>query len=324
MSSHALLESFDDLEPETDDFLSEVLNGLRATPKTLPCKFFYDEKGSKLFDRICELPEYYPTRTETALLEDIGDEVADCIGPHAQIIEYGCGSVRKIRRVVDALVDPAAYVAVDISKEHLLAAANMLASDYPDLEVHAICADFVQPFTVTPPTAYPEARRVGFFPGSTLGNFTKEEACAFLAAAAALLGSGGGMLIGIDLKKDVSILKAAYDDAAGVTAAFNMNLLDRINRELRSNFDLDQFEHHVVYNDDAGRIEMHLRSLSDQTVTIDGSAFEFRAGETIHTENSHKYDIEGFQAMARDAGFEPQRVWTDSDDLFSVHFLTVP
>lgn len=324
MSSHALLESFDDLEPEADDFLSEVLAGLRATPKTLPCKFFYDEKGSKLFDRICDLPEYYPTRTETALLEDIGNEVAGCIGPHAQIIEYGCGSVRKIRRMVDALVDPAAYVAVDISKEHLLAAANMLASDYPDLEVHAVCADFTKPFTVTPPTAYSNARRVGFFPGSTLGNFTKEEARAFLASAAKLLGSGGGMLIGIDLKKDLSILKAAYDDAAGVTAAFNMNLLARINRELGANFNLDHFEHHVVYNADMGRIEMHLRSLSDQTVTIDGSAFAFKAGDTIHTENSHKYDIEQFQAMARDAGFEPQRVWTDSDDLFSVHFLTVP
>ena len=164
MSSHALLESFDDLEPEMGDFLSEVLDGLRAAPKTLPCKFFYDEKGSKLFDRICDLPEYYPTRTETALLQDIGGEVADCIGPHAQIIEYGCGSVRKIRRMMDALIDPAAYVAVDISKEHLLAAATMLATDYPDLEVHAICADFVQPFTVSRPTAFPGARRVGFFP----------------------------------------------------------------------------------------------------------------------------------------------------------------
>lgn len=324
MSSHALLESFDDLEPETDDFLSEVLNGLRANPKTLPCKFFYDEKGSKLFDQICDLPEYYPTRTETALLEDIGGEVADCIGPHAQIVEYGCGSVRKIRPVVDALDRPVAYVAVDISKEHLLAASSMLATDYPNLEVHAICADFVQPFPVTPPTAYPDARRVGFFPGSTLGNFTKAEARALLSSAAELLGSGGGMLIGIDLKKDVSVLKAAYDDAAGVTAAFNMNLLDRINRELGGDFNLDQFEHHVVYNGEIGRIEMHLRSLCDQTVTVDGNAFEFRAGETIHTENSHKYDIEQFQEMARDAGFEPERVWTDDDNLFSVHFLTVP
>lgn len=324
MSSQALLESFDDLEPETDDFLSEVLNGLRAAPKTLPCKFFYDEKGSKLFDQICDLPEYYPTRTETALLEKIGGEVAECIGPHAQIVEYGCGSVKKIRPVVDALDRPVAYVAVDISKEHLLAASSMLATDYPDLEVHAICADFVQPFPVTPPTAYPDARRVGFFPGSTLGNFTREEARALLSSAAKLLGSGGGMLIGIDLKKDVSVLKAAYDDAAGVTAAFNMNLLDRINRELGGDFDLDQFEHHVVHNDVIGRIEMHLRSLCDQTVTIDGNAFEFRAGETIHTENSHKYDIEQFQAMARDAGFEPERVWTDADNLFSVHFLTVP
>jgi len=324
MSSHALLESFDDLEPETGDFLSEVLTGLHATPKTLPCKFFYDEKGSKLFDRICELPEYYPTRTETALLEAIGGEVGKCIGPHAQIIEYGCGSVKKIRPVVDALDHPAAYVAVDISKEHLLAAATMLATDYPPLEVHAICADFVQPFPVTPPTAYPDARRVGFFPGSTLGNFTPDAARAFLAGAAKLVGSGGGMLIGIDLKKDPAILNAAYNDAEGVTAAFNMNLLTRINRELGADFDLDQFEHHAFYNAGMGRVEMHLRSLCDQTVAIDGTGFEFTAGETIHTENSHKYDIEQFQAMARDAGFEPQRVWTDGADLFSIHFLTVP
>ncbi len=324
MSSQALLESFDDLEPETDDFLSEVLSGLQSTPKTLPCKFFYDEKGSKLFDSICDLPEYYPTRTETALLERIGDEVAECIGPHAQIVEYGCGSVKKIRPVVDALDRPVSYVAVDISKEHLLAAAGMLASDYPDLEVHAVCADFVQPFEVTPPAAYPEARRVGFFPGSTLGNFAPEAARTLLASAAKLLGSGGGMLIGIDLKKDVAILEAAYDDAAGVTAAFNMNLLDRINNELGADFDLDQFEHHVRYNAELGRVEMHLRSLRDQQVTVDGNVVEFREGETIHTENSHKFDIEQFQAMARDAGFEPQRVWTDEDKLFSVHFLTVP
>ena len=321
MSPLDLLESFDDLAPEPDDFLSEVLKGLREKPKTLPCKFFYDEIGSKLFDQICDLPEYYPTRTEVALLETTSPEIARCVGRNAYIIEYGCGSVRKIRPLLDALDSPVAYVAVDISREHLIASAETLAQDYPDVEVHAVCADFTKPFTVK---AHADARRVGFFPGSTIGNFRRDDAERFLENAAGFLGSGGAMVIGIDLKKDEKILKAAYNDAQGVTAAFNMNLLDRINRELDADFDLSKFRHEAHYNEEAGRVEMHLYSVEDQVVHVNGRRFDFAGGESIHTENSHKYSVDDFREMARRAGFSPEQVWVDSEKLFSIHYLTIP
>lgn len=324
MSPYDLLQSFDDLAPESDDFLSEVIKGLREQPKTLPCKYFYDEQGSKLFDQICDLPEYYPTRTEIALLEEISPEIARHVGPHAQIIEYGCGSVRKIRPLLDALVDPAAYVAVDISREHLIASAEMLAEDYPDLDVHAVCADFTKPFTVKAPVHHSAARRVGFFPGSTIGNFQPADARSFLSNAANFLGPGGAMVIGIDLKKDVAILDAAYNDSQGVTAAFNLNLLHHINQELEADFDVSKFRHKAHYNEGAGRIEMHLYSTADQSVHINGNSFNFTDGESIHTENSHKYSVGDFQEMARNAGFNPDHVWTDEARLFSVHYLTVP
>lgn len=324
MSPHDLLESFRDLAPEPDDFLSDVVEGLSQQKKTLPCKYFYDERGSQLFDQICALPEYYPTRTETALLTEIVGDLAECIGPHAHLIEYGCGSVQKVRLLLDALHSPAAYVAVDISREHLLDAAGMLAADYPDLEVHAVCTDFTKPFKVDPPATHPDARRVGFFPGSTLGNFTHDYARQFLTNAAQFLGSGGAMVIGIDLKKDVEILHAAYNDAQGITAKFNLNLLDRINRELGGDFDVDQFEHRAQYNDDEGRVELRLFSLADQTVRLNGNTFAFQEGESIHTENSHKFGIEEFQRLTEAAGFKAEKVWVDDADLFSVHFLTVP
>jgi dimethylhistidine N-methyltransferase len=324
MSPHDLLQSFDDLAPEPDDFMAEVIKGLSREPKTLPCKFFYDERGSALFDEICDLPEYYPTRTEIALLESISADLARHIGPHAHLIEYGCGSVKKVRPLLDALVEPAAYVAVDISREHLLGAAKMLAEDYPDLDVHAVCADFTRPFEVRPPADRPEARRVGFFPGSTLGNFQPEDACRFLSNAVQLLGSGGAMVIGIDLKKDTEILEAAYNDAQGVTAAFDLNLLHRINTELGANFDVAKFRHRAHYNADAGRVEMHLYSMAEQSVLLNGTTFRFADGESIHTENSHKYSVEDFRAMARNAGFEPAGVWMDDAQLFSIHYLTIP
>jgi dimethylhistidine N-methyltransferase len=324
MSPDDLLQSFDDLAPETDDFLSEVMKGLSARPKTLPCKFFYDEQGSRLFDRICELPEYYPTRTEIALLEQIGPEIAERVGPHAHIVEYGCGSVKKIRPLLDALVEPAAYVAVDISREHLIASAGMLAEDYPNLDVHAVCADFTKPFNVKAPVHHVNARRVGFFPGSTIGNFQPDDALRFLANATTFLGPGGAMIIGIDLKKDVAILNTAYNDSQGITAAFNLNLLDRINRELEADFDLAKFRHKAHFNEVAGRVEMHLYSLADQSVHINGSSVAFAKGESIHTENSHKYSVDEFQAMARSAGFVPDHVWVDDGQLFSIHYLTVP
>jgi dimethylhistidine N-methyltransferase len=324
MSPHDLLQSFDDLAPEPDDFRSEVLGGLGARPKTLPCKFFYDERGSRLFDEICELPEYYPTRTEIALLNEVSTELARHIGPHAHIIEYGCGSVKKVRPLLDALDRPAAYVAVDISRKHLLAAARTLAADYPQLEVHAVCADFTKPFRVAPPVHRRNARRVGFFPGSTLGNFNAAEAHRFLARAAEFLGSGGAMVIGIDLKKDVDVLDAAYNDSKGVTAAFNLNLLHRINRELGADFDEAKFRHRAHYNAAAGRVEMHLYSTADQSVHIDGSVFRFAEGESIHTEDSHKYSVGEFRRMAQKAGFEPAKVWVDDAQLFSIHYLTIP
>ena len=323
MSPHDLLQSFDDLAPEPDDFLAEVIDGLSDRPKTLPCKFFYDERGSQLFDAICELPEYYPTRTEIALLKEISGDLAKHIGPYAHIIEYGCGSVKKVRPLLDALDRPSAYVAVDISREHLLEAARTLATDYPDLEVHAVCADFTKPFKVKPPQRRPNARRVGFFPGSTLGNFKPEDAHRFLAQAAAFLGAGGAMVIGIDLKKDVGILDAAYNDSKGVTGAFNLNLLSRINRELGADFDLQKFRHRAHYNAANGRVEMHLYSTEDQSVHVDGQVFRFLEGESIHTENSHKYGIDEFRRMAQKAGFEPAKVWTDDAQLFSIHYLTV-
>ena len=323
MAPHDLLESFDDLAPEPDDFMAEVLKGLGEEQKTLPCKFFYDERGSQLFDEICELPEYYPTRTEIALLNEIGGELAAKIGPQAHIIEYGCGSVKKIRPMLDALHDPVAYVAVDISRDHLLDAAQQLAADYPDTEVHAVCADFMKPFDVRPPSRRPDARRVGFFPGSTLGNFVHPEAEQLLANAVELLRPGGAMVIGIDLKKDVDILHAAYNDSQGVTAAFNLNLLHRINAELGADFEIEKFRHRAHYNEKAGRVEMHLYSTADQSVRLNGCAFDFAAGESIHTENSHKYGIEEFRDIARGAGFEPDYVWVDDAELFSIHYLTI-
>jgi dimethylhistidine N-methyltransferase len=236
------------------------------------------------------------------------------------MIEYGTGSSEKMRIVLDALRDPAAFIAVDISREHLLQVTEALAADRPDLTVHAVCADFTQPFDL--PERAGSGNHVAFFPGSSLGNFTHEWAVDFLAGIAETIGSGGGLLIGIDLKKDKAILEAAYDDAQGVTAAFNMNLLVRLNAEFGSDFDLDSFRHKAMYNDDIGRIEMHLMSLKDQTVTLDGKSFKFAEGETIHTENSYKYGIEEFQALAGRAGFTPVKVWTDADDLFSIHYLT--
>lgn len=314
----AEITAFHDLEPELEDFEAAVLAGLGGDAKTLPCKFFYDQEGSRLFDRICTLDEYYPTRTEIALLDRRADEIAALMGEGCHLIEFGSGSSVKIRILLAA---PAAYTAVDISRDHLLAAAGQLAGDFPSIEVIAVCADYTRPFDAPRPRARPDAKRVGFFPGSTIGNFTRAEAVAFLATARGIL-DGGDMLIGVDLKKDAALLDAAYDDAQGVTAAFNLNLLARINRELGGDFDLAAFAHRAFYNETEGRIEMHLVSARRQHATVAGRTFDFDAGETIHTENSYKYSIAEFQALARCAGFEPLHAWTDADDLFSIHYLS--
>jgi len=303
------------------NFLEDVLRGLRRTPKRLPSKYFYDERGSQLFDDICELPEYYPTRTEMALLRSISRDVAALVGEGATVIEFGSGSSTKIRILLDALDAPLAYVPVDISREHLLMSARDLADSYPDLRVVPVCADYTKPFDV--PDIEGEKVRAGFFPGSTIGNFTRSEAISFLSAAAADLGHNNGLLIGVDLRKDPEILRAAYNDAAGVTAAFNLNLLHRINRELDGDFDTEAFEHEARWVPDPGRIEMHLVSTRAQDVTVGGEIFHFAAGESIHTEDSHKYDIAGFQALAAEAGWNSIECWTDPDALFSIHLLRV-
>jgi dimethylhistidine N-methyltransferase len=303
-------------------FLRDVVAGLAARPKTLPEKYFYDRRGSELFDAICELPEYYPTRIEIALLRAHSAEIAQLTGAQAHLIEFGSGASTKVRILLDALAAPASYVGVDISREYLLHATQALAFDYPDVSVLAVCADFTRPFRV--PALPGRGVRLGFFPGSTIGNLNHDDAEAFLRHAAVALRPGGGLLIGVDLKKETEILHAAYNDAKGITAAFNLNLLTRINRELDATFELRHFAHEAFYEPEAGRIEMHLRSLIDQSVRVGKDVFHFAENETIHTENSHKYTVGEFQALARRAGLRPLRAWSDPNRLFSLHYLSVP
>lgn len=317
------LTEFIDLNPEIGDFRKEVIEGLSQRQKTLPCKFFYDERGSILFDRICELDEYYPTRTEIGILEERAPEIASLIGRDAHLIELGSGASVKIRTLLDALPDLAQYTAVDISRDFLLQSAESLAHDYPEIDVAAVCADYTRNFRLPSPAGSDTKRRVGFFPGSTIGNFTRDEAAGFLGRVARILGPGAGLLVGVDLKKDPERLYAAYNDSAGVTAAFNMNLLSRANAELDADFDLDAFRHDAPYVEDAGRIEMRLYSDRDQTVRIGDSVFAFGRGEYIHTESSHKYGLEEFRDMCASAGYRPVETWTDPDRLFSVHYFTV-
>ena len=313
---------FRDEGPEIGDFKTEVIENLSREQKSLPCKFFYDKQGSTLFDRICELDEYYPTRTEIALLDRHGEEFAELSGPSCHLIEFGSGSSVKVRLLLDRLDEPAAYTAIDISRDHLIDAASALAEEFPEIEVEAVWADYTQPLRLERENGN-AGRRLGFFPGSTIGNFAPDEAHAFLERSAETIGPGGSMLIGVDLKKDEDTLVAAYNDREGVTAAFNENLLARINRELEGDFDLSAFSHDAVYNRQHGRIEMHLVSGRDQTARVGDRSFDFRAGETIHTENSYKYSIEQFQGLCREARYEPVKAWTDPDGMFSLHFLNV-
>lgn len=321
MTDTPAVVSFTDTHPDRETFLGEALAGLCAMPKTLPSKYFYDEPGCQLFRRICELPEYYVTRAETALLGDIAAQAAEMIGGGASIIEYGIGSSEKASILLAALDRPAAFIGVDIAGGALSAVTETMARDFPDLAVHAVCADFTQPFEL--PSLAGPGRPVVFFPGSSLGNFDHGQAVAFLANAARVAGPNGGMLIGIDRKKDEAILNAAYNDAQEVTAAFNLNLLRRLNRECGAAFDLEAFRHHAFYSAGPGRIEMHLVSLREQTVYLGGQAVVFAEGETIHTENSYKYSIPEFQELARRAGWAPLRAWSDAANLFSLHYLSV-
>ncbi|MFO0881609.1 MAG: L-histidine N(alpha)-methyltransferase [Gemmataceae bacterium] len=301
-------------------FLRDVHAGLSRTSKTLPCKYFYDARGSALFDQICELPEYYPTRTELAILRNHVGEITRHLGRDCTLIEYGSGSSLKTRLLL-AQLSGGVYHPVDISREHLLASARTLAAEFPTLLVDPICADFTRPFTV--PHRPKTGRKVVYFSGSTIGNFPRPEALRLLHQISEQIAPGGGLLIGVDLRKDRATLEAAYNDAAGVTAAFNLNLLVRINRELSGTFDLDRFRHRAVYHEAAGRIEMYLISLDDQVVEVDGEEFAFEAGERICTEYSCKYTREEFAEMLREAGLEVRQVWTDPQQLFSVQYASL-
>lgn len=310
-----------DLNPSSDAFLAEVLRGLSATPKAIPAKFFYDARGAKLFEQICELPEYYPTRIEIAIMRDYAAEMAAAIGSDIVLVELGSGSGRKTRILLEA-VAPEAYLPIDISRDQLIDSANAIAHEFPHVQVHAVCADYSgESFALPPLDPLRTKRRVVYFPGSTIGNFTPAEAARFLRQTAQLAGAGGGLLIGVDLKKSASLLYAAYNDAQGVTAEFNLNLLLRINRELGADFDLAAFEHRAFYDASAGRIEMHLRASRAQQVKLADRIFSFAECETIHTENSYKYDVREFTALAVSAGWQAVKAWTDPAQLFSVHYF---
>ena len=312
---------FTDCSTAPADFLSEILTGLTAPQKRLSPKFFYDTRGSHLFEAICETPEYYPTRTETGILRRYAPEIAEAVGPSCLLIEPGSGSMEKVRLLLKAL-RPAAYLPADISGEHLLRAAKSLAAEFPWLQVHAVAMDYSQGLHTLDETELSEgSKKVVFFPGSTIGNFEPAEAADFLHRAARLVGPGGGLLIGVDLKKDPAVLHRAYNDAQGITGAFNRNLLHRINAELGADFDPDRFHHYAFYHAPKGRIEMHLISRGSQSVQLAGNRLAFADGESIHTENSYKYAIGEFRELAQAAGFRAAGCWTDAHSLFSVQYF---
>lgn len=310
-----------DLPGEVESaFQSDLRRALSAPPHAISPKYFYDAEGSRLFDRICELPEYYPTRTECAILQRHAADIAAQVGPGCDLVEFGAGSCSKVRLLLPQL-QPRRYLPIDISAQHLQQAAAELVRAHPGLVVVPLAGDYLGPVRLPP--ALPGARRVGFFPGSTIGNFTPPEALRFLQDAARLL-RGGGLLLGADLAKDPSVLHAAYNDAQGVTAAFNLNLLARANRELGTDFDSGGFWHSAFYNAGQQRIEMHLVSRRRQRVRLAGEAFDLPEGLSLHTENSYKYTVDGLRSLAEQAGFRPGAVWTDERALFSVHWLRAP
>ncbi len=312
---------FHDMQSSSNEFLVDVMQGLSQRPASIPPKYFYDAKGSKLFDAITELPEYYLTRTEIGILSANADEIARHVGTGSILVEPGGGSCAKVHILLDGL-KPTTYVPMDISKDHLQLSAQELSVAFPWLEIHASYTDFTRELRL--PQSTPQGTHLAFFPGSSIGNFDPDGAVAFLTLIAHLVGSGGYLLIGVDLKKDKAILEAAYDDAAGITAQFNLNLLTRINRELDANFDITAWQHSSLYNEQLGRIEMHLVSKHNQVITINNTSFSFTEGETIHTENSYKYSTDEFITLASRAGFQSDALWVDADKLFSVHLFRVP
>jgi L-histidine N-alpha-methyltransferase len=301
----------------------EILLGLAADPKRLSPKFFYDQRGSELFDQICDLPEYYLTRTEMQIMDRYLTDVSARVGPNAAIIEFGAGSNQKVRQLLEYLVDPGAYVPVEISGDYLEEQAQELAADFPRLSIKPVVADFTQPFELPTHDVMP-SRNLVFFPGSTIGNFTRRQARDLLSVMCSEAKPGGALLIGVDLRKDVALIEAAYNDEQGVTAEFNRNVLRVLNNEHDATFEVDAFRHEAVFDDEESRIEMRLVSTKPQTVSVYDRDISFRKDEYIITEYSHKYSIAGFTALAREAGFEPEACYTDDDEMFSLHYMTVP
>jgi dimethylhistidine N-methyltransferase len=315
-----------DEAPATGDMRADVLQGLSLSNRTLPCKYFYDARGAALFEQICELEAYYPTRTERSILDEHIGDISDQLGPECLIVEFGSGSGTKTRLLLDSLVDPVGYVPIDISRAQLMETARTLNMEFPRLEVLPVCADYTRAIDLPEPSR-PARRIVVFFPGSTIGNFEPPDAATFLARMSNLVGRNGAILIGVDRRKDQGRLEIAYNDPEGVTAEFNLNLLTRINRDLGADFDVEQFEHSAIYNTAAGRIEMRLISREEQTVRIpDGQGsfrtFRFDAGEVIVTEHSYKYDVASFSELAGTAGLTVSHQWTDADCLFSLFLMT--
>ena len=309
-----------DFEPERERFLDEVLRGLRKLPKELPTKYLYDERGSKLYEHICALDEYYIPRTEVAIMENHVDEIVALLGSNVTLIEYGCGSCTKTRVLLDNMPDLAAYIPIDISREQLQHVTDELGQSYPGLEILPVCADYTSDFNLPVPTQ-PSERIVAYFPGSSIGNFNPESARVFLKHIAGVCRPGGALLIGVDMKKDPDVLHSAYNDRDGVTAAFNLNLLERINRELNADFPLEQFQHRAIYNQEEGRMEMYLVSMKDQAIHLDNVSIPFTEGESIWTESSYKYNLDDFKRLAEAAGFKAGTVWTDERAWFSVQYL---
>ena len=315
--------AFYDLLPPQHGMLDEVMNGLALPQKEIQPKYFYDARGCRLFESICDLPEYYPTRTELAIMRSDAQAMAEVLGPECCVIEIGCGNSEKTRLLLEAL-HPLEFVAVDIAREQLETSCSRLEKSFAGVSIVALRADFARPVALPVDGLRQARRRVLYFPGSTIGNFTQAQAREFLGRWAKTLGPGGGALIGVDLKKDTAVLEAAYNDAQGVTAEFNLNILAHLNHEFGADFDVHAFRHRAFYNAGHSRIEMHLVSSNDQKVTIGGRNFSFRTHETIHTESSCKYSIPEFQELGRAAGYTPVQCWTDDRRLFSVHYFTLP
>ena len=318
INQHQNLQLFD-AHPAVADVKSEVLAGLAKSQKTLPAKFFYDQRGSRLFEAITQLPEYYLTRTEIGLLRQHGNEIAELVGQGSVLMEYGSGASIKIRQLLEAL-QPDCYVPMDISKDFLIASANKLLDDYPWLSIYAGCVDYSQPLQL-PKTLAEAPHKLGFFPGSSMGNFTPAESQAFLRRARTTLGNGGRFLLGIDLAKEEAVLHAAYNDCQGVTASFNKNILRHLNHTLQASFSEELFDHQARFNRSHSRVEMHLVSKIDQMVHVAGTTIVLRKGESLHTENSYKYRMESLQWMARQAGFEIEKRWIDDNEYFALVML---